>query len=303
MKKRVIALGLTASLIGLAACGNSGDAVVQTKAGDITQDEFYSELKDKYGDAILSEMVTMKVLEDKYEVEKKDIDEQVDKIKEQYGDSFEMILQQQGIPDEDAFRELIRQSLLQEAAIADGVEITEKEMKEKYDRMKTEVKASHILVDDEETAKEVKKKLDEGGDFDKLAKEYSTDSTAENGGDVGYFSPGGENTMVPEFEDAAYSMKVDEISEPVKSQYGYHIIKVTDKRKKEEDIGSYEDNKDDIRRMILNEKVDQTQAQEKIQKLMKDANIDVKDKQFEDLFKIEEPAAEESENKESDDNK
>jgi len=101
------------------------------------------------------------------------------------------------------------------------------------------VKASHILIDttklktaaELETAKqkieEVKKEIDNGADFAETAREYSTCPSAENGGDIGFFQRKG--SLVEEFAEAAFSMKVGEISEPVKTQFGYHIIKVTDK--------------------------------------------------------------------------
>ncbi len=285
MKKLVVALTLSAGVLGLSACSNdtSSDAVVKTDAGNITKEDFYNELKDQYGDQILQQMVTEEVLDDKYDVSDKEVDKEVKKTKDQLGDQFKMALQQQGIKDEDAFRKLVRFSLLQEAALSEDIDISEDEIKQRYDRMKTEIKAQHILVADEKTAKEVKKKLDEGGDFAKLAKEYSTDkATAENGGDLGYFSVG---KMDPAFEDAAYSLEKGKISDPVKSQHGYHIIKVTDKRESEEDIGKFEDMKDDIRREILNQKIDPQKAQEKIDGLLKDADIKVEDKQFKDLFK------------------
>ncbi|WP_307832934.1 peptidylprolyl isomerase [Azospirillum argentinense] len=92
-----------------------------------------------------------------------------------------------------------------------------------------EVKASHILVEKEDEAKAIIAQLKKGGDFAKLAKEKSKDPVAaEQGGDLGYFT---KDTMVEPFADAAFAMKKGEVSkEPVKTQFGWHIIKVEDKR-------------------------------------------------------------------------
>ncbi len=90
-----------------------------------------------------------------------------------------------------------------------------------------EVHAAHILVEDEATAKEIKKKLDDGGDFAALAAQYGTDGTSSRGGDLGWFV---HDQMVPEFADAAFAMEPGTISDPVKSPFGWHIIKVFEKR-------------------------------------------------------------------------
>lgn len=286
MKKTAIAVTLTAGLFTLTACSSGDDeAVVKTNAGDVTKEEFYQELKDRYGEKILQEMVTIEVLEDKYDVSDDKVDEEIKKMKDQLGDQFDAAVQQQ-FGSEDALRSVIKISLLQEAAVSEDVDIKEEELKDLYERKNTEIKAQHILVEDEKTAKEVKKKVDDGGDFAKLAKEYSTDTgSAEQGGDLGYFSSG---QMVPEFEDAAYSMKKGEISDPVKTQHGYHIIKVNDIRDKEESIGKYEDVKEDLRRELLSQKMDATKAQEKIDNILKDADIEVKIDKYKDMFEKEE---------------
>jgi peptidyl-prolyl cis-trans isomerase C len=92
-----------------------------------------------------------------------------------------------------------------------------------------EVKAAHILVETEAEAKDIIAQLQKGGDFAKLAKEKSKDpSAAAQGGDLGYFS---KDKMVPEFADAAFAMKPGEVSKaPVKTQFGWHVIKVEDRR-------------------------------------------------------------------------
>lgn len=112
--------------------------------------------------------------------------------------------------------------------------ITEAKLKERYKEManaqanKQEYKASHILVPTEEEAKKIKQRLNKGEDFAKLAKEFSLDGNKEDGGSLGYFS---EGQMVPEFEKATAALKIGQISEPVKTDFGYHIIKLEDKRK------------------------------------------------------------------------
>lgn len=89
------------------------------------------------------------------------------------------------------------------------------------------IRASHILVSSLDLAKKIKKELKDGKEFQVLAKKYSTCPSSANGGDLGYF---GKGQMVKEFENAAFSLKVGEISEPVKTQFGYHLILVTDKK-------------------------------------------------------------------------
>jgi peptidyl-prolyl cis-trans isomerase C len=91
-----------------------------------------------------------------------------------------------------------------------------------------EVQARHILVEEEAKAKEIAEKLAKGGDFAALAKEFSKDpGSKENGGDLGYF---GKGQMVPEFEAAAFVLEKGKISAPVKSNFGWHVIRLEDKR-------------------------------------------------------------------------
>ncbi|TFJ93521.1 peptidylprolyl isomerase [Lentibacillus salicampi] len=290
MKKLTIAAVLTASILALAAC-NSGEGdsevVAETSAGDVTKEEFYQEMKSQSGQQVLRQLVTFKVLSDNYDVSEEEVDQEVQKTKDQLGGQFEMFLQQQGIPDEEAYRDTIHLSLLQLEAAAEDMDIKEEDLKQRYERMKTEIQAKHILVGDEKTANEVKTKLEDGGDFGELAKEYSTDkASAENGGDLGYFSTG---DMAPKFEDAAYNMEVDEVSDPVKSEHGFHIIKVTDKRDTEEDIGSFEDNKDTIRRNIINQRVDVQALQEKVNGMIQDADVNIQAEGLEDIFETKNP--------------
>lgn len=280
MKKLAMAALVTASAFTLAACSSDSETVVESSAGDISKEEFYTELKDRYGEEVLTELVTVKVLEDKYEVTDEMVQEEIDKAKEQFGENFEMVLQQSGFASEEDYADVLYISLLQEQALAEDIEVTDEEIQERYDRSKFEIDAQHILVDDKETANEVIEKLDNGEDFGELAAEYSKDGSAQDEGNLGYFSAG---AMVKEFEDAAYNMEVGSISDPVETQYGYHIIKVNDKREVE-DIGEFEDMKDDIRRELQISKMDMSQAATKIDGIIQDAEVDVKIEEFENLF-------------------
>jgi peptidyl-prolyl cis-trans isomerase C len=90
-----------------------------------------------------------------------------------------------------------------------------------------EVRARHILVETEDEAKAVKAELDKGADFAELAKKKSKDPGSADGGDLGFFT---KEQMVPEFSTVAFSLEPGKISDPVKSQFGWHIIKVEEKR-------------------------------------------------------------------------
>ncbi|HEU0117534.1 MAG TPA: peptidylprolyl isomerase, partial [Alphaproteobacteria bacterium] len=114
--------------------------------------------------------------------------------------------------------------------------ITDAKIKERYDQMvakfkpEDEVRARHILVPTEDEAENIIKQLKDGADFAKLAEEKSKDTqSAKNGGDLGYFP---HDAMVKPFADAAFAMKAGDVSDkPIKTEFGYHVIKVEDKRK------------------------------------------------------------------------
>ncbi|MBB1249598.1 peptidylprolyl isomerase [Rhizobium sp. G21] len=134
--------------------------------------------------------------------------------------------------------------------------VTDSDVQTRYDAeikampKQEEVRARHILVKTEDEAKAVIKALGEGKDFAELAKEKSTDPNKSDGGDLGYFRKG---QMVPEFETAAFAMQKGEVSKaPIKTQFGWHVIKVEDKR-----IAPpppLEQVKDQIRQIIMRDK-------------------------------------------------
>lgn len=135
--------------------------------------------------------------------------------------------------------------------------ITDEEIRARYDKEiaatapVNEVKARHILVKTKEEAQEVIKRLEAGENFEDIAKQMSTDTgSGASGGDLGYFGPG---QMVPEFEKAAFALELGAYTkEPVQSQFGWHIIKVEDKRAQQPP--AFDQVKEQFRSLILREK-------------------------------------------------
>lgn len=275
MKKTVLTLTLAASVLALGACSNdsadSSKVIATSKIGDITQNDLYEEMKNSIGNQAFQLLVIEKVLESKYEVTDKEVDAQLALDKKQFGENFEAIIAQQGYTEE-SYKQYLHLNLLQEKALIEGIEVTEDEIKAEYDNIKDEIKARHVLVADAATALIVKKELESGKDFAEVAKEYSTEPAAQStGGELGWF---GKGAMVAEFQDAAFALEKNVISEPVESEHGFHIIEVTDKRTIKE---SYEDKKAELEKKLKLAKADTSTLLPKVAKMMKDAKIDIKD--------------------------
>jgi peptidyl-prolyl cis-trans isomerase C len=145
-----------------------------------------------------------------------------------------------------------REKLLMESFLAKATKegVTETEMKKTYDeaskaaKPETEAHALHILVPTEDEAKKVEARLKAGEDFSKLADELSKDPGSK-GGDLGWFT---KERMVPEFAEAAFKLEPGKISDPVKTQFGWHVIKLLEKRQKA--FPAYDQVKDQLERFI-----------------------------------------------------
>jgi len=176
-------------------------------------------------------------------------------------------------PDFKQRMEFLRERALHNAYFKEKVAdaITDADVKARYDKeiaaapAVNEVHAYHILVKTKEEAEAIIKKLDAGASFEDLAKKESTDGSAADGGDLGYFGPG---QMVPEFEKAAFDLKVGSYTEqPVQTQFGWHVIKVVDKRPKQPP--AFDKVKDQVRSVLMRERyielVQNAQKEEKIE--------------------------------------
>tara|TARA_R110002096_G_scaffold24713_10_gene77768 strand:+ start:6132 stop:7016 length:885 start_codon:yes stop_codon:yes gene_type:complete len=113
------------------------------------------------------------------------------------------------------------------ADVAVTDEAVQKAYDAKYAELKKEYNAAHILVATKEEAQKIKAEIDGGADFAALAKERSSDGAAANGGDLGWFS---EGMMVKPFQDAVFAMQIGQVSDPVQSQFGWHVIQLKDTR-------------------------------------------------------------------------
>ena len=224
-------------------------------------------------------------------VEKEAIDSQIKSLKQNLSNDaeFKNFLSELNL-SESTLKLKIEKGLaiqkLIETQIADKIKISDEESKVFYDKnpdlfkQPEQIKASHILIKVEPGVDEMKKseakqkikniqqKLNKGEDFATLAKEFSEGPSKNNGGDLGYFQRG---QMVKSFEDVAFALKTEEVSDIVETQFGYHIIKVTDK--KPEKAIDYENVKKDLAQHLKQEKTNQ-EVKIYLQKLTEKSKIE-----------------------------
>lgn len=286
--KNVIKIAAVLSLLFLlGACstqtsGEEPELLVKTQYGNISKVDLFKEVAStERGKELIQKLVYMQILKGKYEVSDEEVNQRLDEIKNQVGgkDEYTMFLQKQGFKNEEELKGHIEQSLYFFKATTEGVKVTDKQIKDYYEQHKdqyTEVRTSHILVDNEPTAKEIEKELEKGADFAELAKKQSTDQvSAAEGGDLGYLS-GASQEMDPTFLAAALKLKKGEVSEPIKTVFGYHLIKVTDI--KETPLSQV---KDQIKQTLMSKEA--KPVQEILNSLNKE--IEIEEDVFKDAFK------------------
>ena len=254
---------IIAGIMAFAMISSMDKTIASIDGEKINEDELYDALVAGYGADTLDLLITNKLVELEAEkagikIKDEEIQKEIDVMVESYGDekSLKEQLEASG-SSMDALKKDIVVYLQTKKLIEPRITVTDDEISTYFEDNKDtfaqaeQVEASHILVEDEKTAKKVAKELAAGGDFAKLAAEYSTDTeTADNGGSLGYF---GKGDMVEEFEDVAFDLDINKVSDPVKTEYGYHIIKVTGK--KEAKKANLEDSKDVIKETLLSERL------------------------------------------------
>ncbi|MGX4601528.1 peptidylprolyl isomerase [Faecalimicrobium sp. JNUCC 81] len=259
--------------------------------------------KEFFKDSVMEQMINTQILFEQAKKEnllpsKEDVDKKFKEFEKSIAENkaYKENMKKLGITNEDIKKE-------QEIGLAiqnyqdnfkKVTKISDEDIKKYYEDNKKEfyedkVRASHILIstvdennkplseakkaEAKKKAEDILKKAKSGEEFANLAKEYSDDKgSGTKGGDLDFFEKG---AMVPEFEAAAWGLKVGEISELVETQFGYHIIKVTDKSQKQL---TFDEVKDTIKDKLLGNKYTET-----IKKLTKDAKIEKNEKSIESV--------------------
>ncbi len=244
---------------------------------------------------VLDGLITRTVLEQ--EAERLDITvgdarfaETLDQFKQQFPDEqgYQAALEQQGFTEEEFETELRRQMVIEElirSQVYDQVNVSEEDMREFYDnnpqyfQQDDQVAARHIIfttdgVEEGERAalreelEGIRQEIVDGADFSEMAREHSQGPTAANGGDLGTF---GRGQMVPEFENAAFELEVGEISPVIETQFGYHILQVTERVPAQ--TQSYDEAQERIRQFLTEEERN-SGAQAYVTELREDAEVE-----------------------------
>lgn len=293
MKKKKIILAATSALaiLTLAACSGGGDTnkdIVTMKGGTITVADFYEKAKSESANQqLLQQMVIYDVFNSKYndKVSDKEVDAEYNKTKESYGDSFETQLESARFTEE-SYKEFLRNNLVFKAGIESHVKLTDEDLKKTWETFHPEVEAQIIKVASEDEAKEVKKSADDGKDFEELAKEKSTDTTKDDGGNIKFDS---ETQTVPsEVKEAAFKLKDGEISDVITatnpSTYAteYYVVKMVKNQDKGNDMDKF---KDQLEKIATQAKVNDSEFTTKvIGEELKEANVKIKDDAFQNIL-------------------
>ena len=315
MKKKLITslcLLLTITTI-VTGCGKKAElddnkTAVSLDGIKITATDYYNELKNS-NISKLVDMIDHQLFDKKYksiDEEDKAVKEQISQLKENYKDNEDMFLsaiqQYFGVNSEDELEEMLRLEYKRNEAVEDYIKdnLTDDEINDYYkNNIIGDIKASHILItpdvdsdasEDEKAKAEKKakqqaekiiKKLENGEDFAELAKKYSDDkATAKDGGNLGYFNT---DDMDENFMDAVKKLKNNEYTkEPVKTQYGYHIILKVDQKEK----AKLKDVKDEIKTTLANNKLDNdaTLHYQTLIDIRKENNIKWNDDELEEQY-------------------
>lgn len=291
--------GLATAVIAvtLSACSGGG-SVVTVNGTAISHTELDQKLEASPASrGVLQQMVTDTLI-DQYAKDHSITvsDDDVNKLEDQYkkqfpNGQFDELLKARGMTEQDV-RDVLRRQLILDKAVGGDVKVSDKQVQDFFNKNRAafdtpdEAKARHILVPDLKTAQKVEADLKSGKDFGDEAKTYSQDpGSKDKGGDLGYFRRG---QMVPAFEKYAFSAPLNQISPPIKSPFGYHVIQVEDRKMGQKaTLASAHD-------QIVQQLRQQQEApliQPFLLQLQQKANIQVNDPKFQSVFPTPQPSA------------
>ena len=284
IRKAAAVIAVASMALSTAACSNGGKTVASYKGGKITQQEYYDEMKkSQSGKTALANMIINRVLEQQYgnKVSKKQVDKQYNNYKKQYGSQFDAVLQQNGMTA-SSFKQNLKTNLLTEAALKDIKKISKSQEDKVWKDYQPKVKVQHILVSKKSKAEEITNELKNGKSFKSLVKKYSLDTgTKNNEGKLPAFDST-DSSLDPAFKKAAFKLKTGETTKsPIKSQSGYHVIRMIKHPAK----GTFASHKKEIDDQIYQTmSQDQQTMHDVLAKVIKKAGVDIKDKDLKDVL-------------------
>lgn len=242
------------------------DPVVATVNGvNITKSKLFDEMIASGGSQILDNMINEELVRQEADkagvaITDADLDQELATLKKSFSsdEEFDMAMAQSGMTMDNLKRQMAM-TLRMKKLLEPKTDVTDEEVQTYYEQNKESmatpemVRASHILVATQEEADAIVAQLKSGADFAQLAAEKSTDpGSKDKGGDLDFFARG---DMAPEFEEVAFTLGVGDTSGVVKSSYGYHIIKVTDK--KAASTPTFDEKKEEIRQTLVEQEIQQ----------------------------------------------
>ncbi|TVP83976.1 MAG: hypothetical protein EA344_07960 [Alkalicoccus sp.] len=253
-----------------------------TNAGSVSAEELHEALRERHGAEVLRQLIKHKIFEAEAEnlgITEEDVEKEMLFLRETLGlqetDDFYSLAEIQGLSSQEQLQERILKRLVLEELTGNDRGFEEADLVQEYESGEA-VNVRHILVENREKAQEISSRLEEE-DFSELAETYSLDpGSSSSGGDLGLIRRG---TRSPPFEEAAFTLKEGEISEPVESPFGFHIIEVTGREPFNEPF-------DEVSEQLytsVNER-HMYQMQRKEEELIEEAEISILDEDFEDLF-------------------
>jgi foldase protein PrsA len=275
----------------VAGCASKEDQAVVTVNGEkITKGQLDDRLEGQAGKPTLQQMVDQALVlqyaaQNHIDVSDKEIQDQLAQLEQRFPPGqFETILKNQGLTMDDA-KTIVKVQQIIKKAVDKNIKISDAQVGDFYNRNKSlfstpeQVHARHILVKSKPEADSIEAQLRRGANFATLAQKYSVDPGSKGkGGDLGYF---GQTQMVPPFANVAFSLKPGQLSQPVQTQFGWHIIQVLDKKPAHTD--SLAEATPKVRQNLMQQQ-ETAQSGPFIESLRSAAKIDISDQRFNPLF-------------------